>query len=81
MPQHPVNKQSFLINLDLFLFFLLQRLHHHNFWNLPSKNIFCVVSNMGLELWRVILLVDYFDEVAFELTAHVNFHKGAALAA
>ena len=82
MSEYHINKPSFTIKFCLYLLFLfLNWGHHYNLWDFCCKNIFCVVSDMWLKLWRVILLIDNFDEVAFELAAHINFHEGAALAA
>ena len=80
MSNYHINKPSFAIKFCLLLFVFLNRRHYHNLRDFCCKNIFCVVSDMWLKLWRVILLIDNFDEVAFELAAHINFHEGTALA-
>jgi hypothetical protein len=78
MHYHLFDKQPFLINLHFF-FFLLYRLHDHNFWDLCSKNIFGVICDVRFELWWLLLLIYNLNEIAFKLAAHVDFHLGTTL--
>jgi hypothetical protein len=83
MCHHQLDKMSFLINLHLFFFLLYNnsRRHHHYFWDLCSKNIFCVICDVRFELWFLLLLLIYYlDEIAFKLAAHVDFHEDATAA-